>query len=332
MLDENANLRAELSQRYDFSQLLGDSSPMRQVYEQIAQVACTSATVLINGETGTGKELVARALHINSPRAEKPFIKVNCAALPESLIETEMFGHERGAFTDAVASKPGRFEMAEGGTLFLDEIGELSLNAQVKLLRVLQEREFERVGGVETLKADVRVIAATNRDLEKEIAAGRFRADLYYRLNMFTITTPPLRHRREDIALLADSFLKKQAWDRRRPPCRLSESALELLMAHDWPGNVRELENALERAVVVAGGALILPHHLPPDIQTIELKESRELSLLESVEAYERELICEALRSTRGNRNQASKRLLISERLLSYKIKKHAIDCNEFRV
>ncbi len=197
---------------------------------------------------------------------------------------------------------------------------------------MLQEREFERVGGVETLKADVRVIAATNRDLAKEIAAGRFRADLYYRLNMFTITTPPLRQRREDIALLADYFLKKQARDRRRPPSRLSESALELLTAHDWPGNVRELENALERAVVVAGGALILPHHLPHELQTIELKESRELSLLESVEAYERELICEALRITRGNRNQASKRLQISERLLSYKIKKHAIDCSEFRI
>jgi Nif-specific regulatory protein len=248
------------------------------------------------------------------------------------LIETELFGHERGAFTDAVTSKPGRFELAEGGSLFLDEIGEMSLNAQVKLLRVLEEWEFERVGGVETLKADVRVIAATNRDLEKEVAAGRFRADLYYRLNMFTITTPPLRQRREDIPSLADYFLKKHARDRRRPPSRLSESALELLMAHDWPGNVRELENALERALVVAGGALILPHHLPPEIQTIELKENRELSLLESVEAYERELICEALRITRGNRNQASKRLQISERLLSYKIKKHGIDCNEFRV
>ena len=331
MLDENEDLRAELSQRYDFSRLLGDSGPMRQVYEQIAQVACTGATVLINGETGTGKELVARALHVNSPRAEKPFIKVNCAALPESLIETELFGHERGAFTDATAEKPGRFELAEEGTLFLDEIGELSLNAQVKLLRVLQEREFERVGGTETRKADVRVIAATNRDLEQEVGAARFRADLYYRLNMFTITTPPLRQRREDIAPLAEHFLRKHAQDRRHSPSRLTKSALKLLMAHDWPGNVRELENALERAVVVAGAALIHPHHLPSALQTLEPAEIGALSLLESVEAYERSLICEALKTTRGNRNQASKRLRISERLLSYKVKKHAIDCNTFR-
>jgi Nif-specific regulatory protein len=228
MLDENAGLRAELSQRYDFSQLLGDSGPMRQVYEQIAQVACTGATVLINGETGTGKELVAHALHVNSPRAEKPFIKVSCAALPESLIETELFGHERGAFTDAATEKPGRFKLAEGGTLFLDEIGELSLSAQVKLLRVLQEREFERVGGTETRKADVRLIAATNRDLEQEVNAARFRADLYYRLNMFTITTPPLRRRREDIVLLAGHILKKHARDHGSLPCQLTPSALEL--------------------------------------------------------------------------------------------------------
>ncbi|MGH9840948.1 MAG: sigma-54-dependent Fis family transcriptional regulator [Blastocatellia bacterium] len=331
MLDENANLRAELSERYDFSRILGNSSAMRQIYEQIAQVACTGATVLITGESGTGKELVAHALHVNSPRANRPFIKVNCAALPESLIETELFGHERGAFTDAIAAKPGRFEIAEGGTLFLDEIGELSINAQIKLLRVLQEREFERVGGTITLKADVRVIAATNRNLDEEMAAGRFRADLFYRLNMFTITTPPLRERREDVALLADSMLKKHARENRRPVCRLTSPALKLLEAYGWPGNVRELENALERAVVVAGDSLIHPHHLPPAVQTIEPAANGDLNLFESVEAYERELIREALRNTRGNRNQASKRLRISERVLSYKVKKYAIDCDEFR-
>src|SRR5262249_33290162 len=211
MLDEDANLRAELSKHYDFSRIIGNSGSMRQIYEQIAQVACTNSTVLIGGETGTGKELVAAALHINSPRAGKPFIKVNCAALPESLIETELFGHQRGAFTGATTNKLGRFELAEGGTLFLDEIGELSANVQIKLIRVLQEREFERVGGSETIKADLRLIVATNRDLEKEVAAGRFRADLYYRLSVFTITTPPLRHRREDIPLLSEHFLKKYA-------------------------------------------------------------------------------------------------------------------------
>jgi len=332
LLDENANLRAELSERYDFSRLIGDSGAMRQVYEQIAQVACTSATVLVSGETGTGKELVAHALHINSPRAAKPFIKVNCAALPESLIETELFGHERGAFTGAITNKPGRFELAEGGTLFLDEIGELSANVQIKLLRVLQEREFERVGGTETLRVDVRVIAATHRELEKEVAAGRFRADLYYRLNVFTITMPALRERREDIPLLAEYFLKKYVREHGKDVGRLSSPALERLRAYGWPGNVRELENALERAVVVADGPLIHHYHLPPALQTIEPDNSRAGgSLFESVEAYERELICDALRTTRGNRNRAAKLLKVSERVLSYKVRKYALDCDAFR-
>ena len=332
MLEDNTNLRAELSERYDFSRIIGDSGPMREVYEQIAQVACTNTTVLISGESGTGKELVAHALHVNSPRASKPFIKVNCAALPEALIATELFGHERGAFTGAAAMKPGRFELAAGGTLFLDEIGELNPNIQIQLLRVLQQREFERVGGNKPIKVDVRVIVATNRELEKEVAAGRFRADLYYRLNVFSITTPTLRERPDDIATLAEYFLKKYAREHRKAQLRLSTRALELLKSYHWPGNVRELENVLERAVIIADGPLIHHYHLPPILQTIEqAPHKKHVGLLEEVDTFEKELILDALKNTRGNRNKAAQQLKISERLLTYKVKKYAIDCEMFR-
>jgi Nif-specific regulatory protein len=332
MLEDNTNLRAELSERYDFSRIIGDSSPMRAVYEQIAQVACTNTTVLINGESGTGKELVAHALHINSPRASNPFIKVNCAALPEELIASELFGHERGAFTGAAATKAGRFELADGGTLFLDEIGELNINVQAQLLRVLQQREFVRVGANKPIKVDIRVIVATNRELEKEVAAGRFRADLYYRLNVFSITTPTLRERPDDIAALSEYFLKKYAREHHKAQLRLATRALEVLKSYHWPGNVRELENILERAVIVADGPLIQHYHLPPILQTIEHSpHKKHVGLLEEVDTFEKELILDALKNTRGNRNKAAQQLKISERLLTYKVKKYAIDCEMFR-
>jgi Nif-specific regulatory protein len=328
--DEGAGLREELSKRYDFSRIIGESGPMQQIYEQIAQIACTKTTVLITGESGTGKELVADALHINSPRAGKPFIKINCAALAENLIESELFGHERGSFTDAGVRRIGRFELADGGTLFLDEIGELGLSAQVKLMRVLQNKEFERLGGTQTVKVDVRLIAATNRDLEKNVAGGGFHAGLYYRLNLFPIIVPPLRERREDILPLAEYFLAK--YSRNQGQRRFSSQAVELLTSYDWPGNVRELENAIERAVVVADGKVVQHFHLPPALQTI--RPARLLAggnLFSAVDNYEKELICAALQTTRGKRAQAAELLGISDRVLSYKIKKHKIDCAKFR-
>jgi Nif-specific regulatory protein len=327
---DNLNLRAELSARYDFSRLIGNSNAMRAVYEQVAQVACSNTTVLISGESGTGKELVAHALHLNSPRAAGVFVKVNCAALPEDLIESELFGHERGAFTSAHQRRQGRFELAAGGTLFLDEIGELSLPAQAKLLRVLQTREFERVGGTETLSANVRLIAATNRELEKELAAGRFRADLYYRLNIFPITLPPLRERKEDIPQLIEHFLARLNQERGSQR-QLSPLAYEALLGYDWPGNVRELQNAVERAYLMAEGEVLHHYHLPQPLQETSENGAASLGLFEAVEAFERDLIRHALRTTRGNRNQAAKLLRLSERALAYKVRKHGIDHTDFR-
>lgn len=328
MMNDDANLRAELSERYDFSRIIGNSGRMRQVYEQVAQIACTNTTVLIQGETGTGKELVAHALHINSPRVDNPFIKVNCGVLVESLVEAELFGYERGAFTGAYERRAGRFELANGGTLLLDEIGELSLAVQAKLLRVLQAREIERVGGTVTIKTDVRIIAATNRNLEQEVKAGRFRADLYYRLNIFPIMIPALRERREDIPMLAEHFLQKHARESRR----IATPAMELLTGYDWPGNVRELENTIERAVVLADGQALQHYHLPPGIQTAQpLKKQPTDNLFAAVERYEQELLRDALREARGNRNQAAIALGVSERVLSYKVKKYEIDCVQFR-
>jgi Nif-specific regulatory protein len=328
LLDENVNLRAELGERYDFANIIGNSGPMRQVYEQVAQVACTGTTVLICGESGTGKELIADAIHRNSPRAGGPLIKVNCAALPETLIEAELFGYEKGAFTGASASKKGRFELADGGTLFLDEVGDLSPAAQVKLLRVLQEREFDRLGGGSTVRVNVRLIAATNRDLEKAVAAETFRQDLYYRLNVFTITIPPLRARKDDVALLADHFLKKYAVEHGKNVRRISTLALDLLTSYHWPGNVRELENAIERAVLVCDGNVVHSYHLPPALQIVEdAGAARSRSLVEAVEAFEKEIIQDALKTTRGNRTRAALLLKTTERVISYKVKKYGIDC-----
>jgi Nif-specific regulatory protein len=327
LLNENAQLRQELQQRYEFSNMVGTSGPMRQLYEEMARVAGTNTTVLIRGESGTGKELIAEAIHYNSPRAKKPFIKVNCAALPETLVESELFGHERGAFTGAEARKKGRFELANGGTLFLDEIGELSPATQVKLLRVLQEREFERVGGTEPVKVDVRVIAATNRDLEVALAGATFREDLYYRLNVFPIFIPPLRARKSDVLPLADHFAEKYAREHGKSIKRISTAAIDLLSSYHWPGNVRELENTIERAVLMADGEVIHGHHLPPTLQTAEATGTVvSTSLSHAVGVFERSLIVDALKTTRGNRSRAARLLNTTERVISYKVKKYGID------
>jgi Nif-specific regulatory protein len=332
LVDENTQLRQELKERYDFSNIIGNSGPMKQVYEQVAQVAHTNTTVLIRGESGTGKELIAHAIHYNSLRAKKPFIKVSCAALPETLIESELFGYEKGAFTGAQVRKKGRFEMAEGGTLFLDEIGDLNLSTQVKLLRVLQEREFERLGGTETIKANVRLIAATNKDLEKAIGEGVFREDLYYRLNVFAIFVPPLRERKPDALLLADYFLEKYALEHGKNIKRISTPAIDMLMSYHWPGNVRELENTIERAVLVCDGNVVHGHHLPPTLQTAEASGTvMSTSLAEAVQAYEKDLIQDALKTTRGNCAKAARMLSTTERIISYKVKKYSIDCARFK-
>src|SRR5688572_21289129 len=332
LLDENTHLRQELRERYDFSNIIGTSGPTRQMYEQVAQVAQTNTTVLIRGESGTGKELIAHAIHYNSLRAKKPFVKVSCAALPDTLIESELFGYEKGAFTGAVARKKGRFEMAEGGTLFLDEIGDVNLGTQVKLLRVLQEREFERLGGTDSVKVNVRLIAATNKDMEKAIADGTFREDLYYRLNVFTIFVPPLRERKADLLLLADHFLEKFSREHGKVIKRISTPAIDMLMAYHWPGNVRELENALERAVLVCDGAVIHGHHLPPSLQTADSSGTvTRVSLKDAVAAYERDLIQDALKTTRGNRAKAARLLDTTERILNYKVRGHNIDVRRFK-
>jgi Nif-specific regulatory protein len=289
-------------------------------------------TVLIRGESGTGKELIAHALHYNSLRANKPFVKVSCAALPESLIESELFGYEKGAFTGAQGRKKGRFELAEGGTLFLDEIGEVNPATQVKLLRVLQEREYERLGGTETLKTNVRLVTATNKDLEKAIAEGTFREDLYYRLNVFTIFVPPLRERKTDLLLLADHFLEAFSRTHSKNIKRISTPAIDMLMSYHWPGNVRELENTLERAVLVCDGHVIHAHHLPPTLQTAEASGTvTRVSLKDAVAAYEKDLIQDALKTTRGNRAKAARLLNTTERIINYQVRKYSIDYRRFK-
>ena len=332
LLDENSHLKYELREKYDFSHIIGNSSAIRRVYEQVTQVARSNATVLLRGESGTGKEMIAGAIHYNSLRSKRPFIKVNCAALPETLIEAELFGFEKGAFTGADRSKKGRFELAEGGTLFLDEIGDLPPQTQVKLLRVLQEREFERLGGTETIKTNIRLITATNKNLEELIATGEFREDLYYRLNVFTIYLPPLRERRADILLLAEHFLEKYEREHGKHIRRISTPAIDMLMSYHFPGNVRELENAIERAVLVCDSNVIHGHHLPPTLQTAEVSgtETR-LTLASAVAAFERDLIQDALKSTGGNIAQAARQLDTTERILGYKIRKYKIDVRRFR-
>jgi Nif-specific regulatory protein len=318
---------------FEYANMVGASPAMRRIYEEVAQVARTNATTLIRGESGTGKELVACAIHQNSDRAQQPLIKVNCAALPEALFESELFGHERGAYTGAHARRRGRFELAESGTLFLDEIGELSLAMQAKLLRVLQAREFERVGGTETLRTDVRVVAATNRNLEERVKAGSFRQDLYYRLNVFSITVPPLRGRRADICGLAEYFVIKYAAQHRRLVTGIASGALDVLGEHTWPGNVRELENAIERAVVVCDACVIQEQHLPPEVQRSEaaVPASTRSTLREAVAALEMKMLAEALAEARGNCARAARELGITERVVRYKASLYGIDVQGLR-
>ncbi len=329
---ENSHLRQELKEKHEFSHIIGNSSPMRQVYDQVTQVARSNTTVLLRGESGTGKEMIANAIHYNSLRSKKPFVKVNCAALPETLIESELFGYEKGAFTGADRLKKGRFEMADNGTLFLDEIGDLPAQTQIKLLRVLQEREFERLGGTETVRINVRLITATNKNLEEAIAQGKFREDLFYRLNVFTIFLPPLRERKSDILLLAEHFLEKYELEHNKRIRRISTPAIDMLTAYHYPGNVRELENAIERAVLVCDSNVIHGHHLPPTLQTAEVTDTvTRATLASAVEAFERDLIQDTLKTTRGNIAKAAKMLDSTERILGYKIKKYGIDTMRFR-
>jgi Nif-specific regulatory protein len=332
LVTENARLKQELREGYDFSNIVGNSGPMQRVYEAVAQVARSNTTVLIRGESGTGKELIAQAVHYNSLRAKRPFVKVSCAALPETLIESELFGHEKGAFTGAQDRKRGRFELAQNGTIFLDEIGDVQPATQVKLLRVLQEREFERLGGTEPIKVNVRLIAATNKDMEKAIAEGTFREDLFYRLNVFVIYIPPLRERKPDVLLLADHFLERFASEHGKDIRRISTPAIDMLTAYHWPGNVRELQNVIERAVLVCDGLVLHAHHLPPTLQTAEASgTTMSVSLGEAMDAYERDLLQDALKSTRGNRAKAARLLRTTDRIFNYKVRRLGIDYKRFK-
>ena len=330
--EENQRLRGELKTRYSINNIVGNSNKMREVYQMISQVSRSNATVLIRGESGTGKELVANSIHYNSHRADKPFVKVNCAALPPTLIESELFGHEKGAFTGAVKQKLGKFELAHKGTLFLDEIGSIGLDVQVNLLRVLQEREFERVGGQKTISCDVRIIAATNKNLEEAVEEGSFRGDLYYRLNVFPIFMPPLRERKTDILLLADFFLEKYARENAKEISRFSTPAINMLVDYHWPGNVRELENCIERAVLLCNEGVIHGYHLPPTLQTgSETNTLPTLSLETAVNNLEREMIIDALKNTRGNISSAASLLDTTVRKVAYKMKYLGIDYRQFR-
>jgi Nif-specific regulatory protein len=332
--EENRSLRKMLSRTRTIStDIIGNSKPMLDVLNMISQVADSGTTVLINGETGTGKELVARALHANSPRKEGPFVQVNCAAMPDTLVESELFGHEKGAFTGAIQRRRGLFEEAHGGTIFLDEIGDLSQAAQAKVLRVLQEKQLQPVGSSRTVTVNVRIIAATNRNLEQDVAEGRFRSDLFYRLNVFPIYMPTLRERGSDIILLADHFILKYAKILGKKVKRISTPALDMLLAYHWPGNVRELENCIERAVILAPGDSVESVHLPPSLQMKSRDASKkERGKLETlVSAYERSLIIDALKDARGNQSKAAKFLGTTKRIIQYKITKYAIDPQRFK-
>ncbi len=330
--NENTRLRSELENKYSVTNIIGNSSRMREVYQMISQVSKSNATVLLRGESGTGKELVANSIHYNSNRAKGPFIKVNCAALPSNLIESELFGHEKGSFTGAIKQKLGKFELANKGTLFLDEIGSINLDVQVNLLRVLQEKEFDRIGGQKTIKTDVRIITATNKNLEQSVEDGSFRGDLYYRLNVFPIYLPPLRERKTDILLLADFFLEKYARENSKDIRRFSTPSIDMMMEYHWPGNVRELENCIERAVLLCEEGVIHSYHLPPTLQTgSESGTISSLSLDDAVANLEKEKIIDALKNTRGNSAQAAMIMKTTVRKFNYKAKKYNIDFHQYR-
>ena len=336
LVRENRELRAELSDQYRPNNLIGNCAAMRGIYNLISQIADSPATVLIRGESGTGKELVARALHYGSSRRNGPFVGVNCAALPEGLVESELFGHEKGAFTGALKQRLGRFEIANGGTLFLDEIGDVPMAVQVRLLRVIQERQFERVGGNEPISVQVRIVAATSQNLEKLMNEGKFREDLYFRLNVFPIMMPPLRERRSDIVLLADHFLEKYNKQYSKQIRRISTTAINMIMSYHWPGNVRELENCVEWACLTSTDDVIHGFNLPPSLQTasetkteLVLDEDAELETL--VNSYEREIIVDSLKAHRGNCAAAARSLRTTQRKLNYRIRRLSIIPKDFK-
>jgi Nif-specific regulatory protein len=329
---ENARLQAQIKNSLIPEGMIGKSSAMRMVYFHVDQVADSKTTVLIRGETGVGKERIAQALWQGGARKNKPFVRVNCAALPESIIESELFGHEKGAFTGALALRKGRFELAHTGTLFLDEFGEISLSTQAKLLRVLQEGIFERVGGTQPIKVDVRLITATNRNLEEMTEQGKFRLDLYYRINVFPIYIPPLRERRSDLLELADYFLEKYCLQNRKRVARISTPAIDMLMAYHWPGNVRELENIIERAVLLTQDGVIHGFHLPPTLQTGEASNTAPRQTLQAaLDSVEKEMLVEALKCHRGIMAKAARQLGLTERTIGLRVKAHDIDPRRFR-
>ncbi len=330
--NENLRLRHELEDRFRPENIIGNSNTMRDVYRQIHQVAGSDTTVLIRGESGTGKELVAHAIHYSSPRAKGPFIKVNCAALNENLLESELFGHEKGAFTGAIQSRKGRLEEANNGSIFLDEIGDFSSATQVKLLRVVQEREFERVGSNRTLKTNTRIITATNQDLEKCVDKGTFRQDFYYRINVFPIFLPPLRARKDDILLLADFFAEQYSKKIGKDIRRISTPAINMMVSYHWPGNVRELENCIERAVLLSSDGVIHGHHLPPTLQTSDASGTIGIgSLEERTSLFKRDLIIDALKRCDGNLAATARDLKTTARIIRYKVKELGIDYKRYR-
>jgi two-component system response regulator HydG len=313
---------------FELSNIIGKSSKMQEIFNILALAAPSDATILIQGESGTGKELIADSVHQNSPRVEKPFIKVNCAALPESLLESELFGHEKGAFTSAISTRKGRFELADGGSIFLDEISEMSPAMQARLLRVLQEHEFERVGGMKTIKVDVRIISATNKNLKQEIDAGRFREDLFYRLNVISILLPPLRERKEDIKLLAEHFLASYSEKNHRIIKGFLPKTLDILMRYEWPGNIRELENTIERSVIMTHGEYISPADLPMNMQAliVELDDNTGVKPGWSIREVEKDLIIKTLEQTNGNRTKAAEILGITRKTLQNKLKEYELE------
>lgn len=329
LLAENRYLHAELEGRYDFSGIIGSSPAMQKIYEMVLSVAASNANVLVTGESGTGKELLARSIHYNSPRKEKPFVVLNSAALSEGVLESELFGHEKGAFTGALDTRKGRFERADQGTLFIDEVAEMSMTAQVKLLRVIQEHEFERVGGNKTISVNVRIVAATNKILEDQVKDGKFREDLYYRLNVVNINVPPLRSRREDIEPLTKYFLEKYSAETGKKITELAPRALSCLLAHDWPGNIRELQNAIERAVVLAKGSVLTPRDFPQGMQgddqiCLQIPEKGG-SLTDILEDLERQLILQTLQREDGSQTRAADTLGIKRTTLRYKMEKYRL-------
>ena len=312
--------------------LVGESGKMQAVYDLIAKVAMTNATILIRGESGVGKELVAKAIHDQSQRSKQQMIKINCAAIPEMLLESELFGYEKGAFTGADKLHKGRFELAEKGTIFLDEIGDMSQNLQAKLLRVLQEKEFQRLGGSETIHANVRIIAATNRDLEDMIIKNEFREDLYYRLNVFPVLVPALRERRGDIPLLVNHFIEKNNKAHGLKIKRISSSAIDLLMTYHWPGNIRELENCIERACILSTDEVVRSHNLPPTLQSAASSDTRVDGSLEAIlENVEKQMLIDALNLSKGNISKAAEQLKLTERMMGLRVKKYNIDPKTFK-